>query len=248
MSNKGLSRISKMLKVDYSDGSQIWLSEGLTLRRLIGILGMLLPVLLILFLFIATNHSSPLESISHYYFTRVNGIYIITISLLAIFLLIYKGKKDIDFYVSSLAGIFALSSILFPTDNLARECCDSDRNYAITFINGVGEKTRIAFHFITSGLFLLSLAYMSIFRFTQPDKPGVSQMKKTKRRNWIFKASGFVIIVAILVIFAGSKGWILKDVYYKYNLTFWLETLAVESFGISWMLKGDLFYKEPRAI
>ena len=63
--------------------SELILSKTNTLRRLIGILGVLTPVMLILGLGIAIGFFYPLDSISHYYFTRVSGIFIIVVSLMA---------------------------------------------------------------------------------------------------------------------------------------------------------------------
>jgi hypothetical protein len=77
-----------------------------------------LPVLLYVFLRLDTGYARPLESISHYYFTRVSGIFVIVVSLLAIFLIIYKGNHPVDFILSTLAGACALLLVLFPTSNI----------------------------------------------------------------------------------------------------------------------------------
>ena len=39
-----------------------------------------------------------------------------TLSILAIFLIIYKGKALIDLFISLIAGIAALLVVFFPTD------------------------------------------------------------------------------------------------------------------------------------
>ncbi len=113
------SKAEKFFKLDYEENDTIWLSEQKTLRILVGLLGVLLPIFLYGFLLIATGHTSPLDSISHYFYTRVSSVFIIIVSLLAVFLLVYKGKASIDFYLSSIAGIFALLLLLFPTDNIS---------------------------------------------------------------------------------------------------------------------------------
>src|SRR6478735_2916006 len=102
-------------QIDNSDPNEILVTQQITLRKLIGFLGILLPILLYVFLLIDIHYAKPLESISHYYFTRVSGIFVITVSLLAIFLIIYKGKERVDFIFSTLAGISALLLLLFPT-------------------------------------------------------------------------------------------------------------------------------------
>ena len=52
------------------------------------------------------------------------------------------------------------------------------------------------------------------------------------------------MIVAILIIFAGSLKIIPEDFYKEFHLTFWMEVVALESFGISWLIKGNTFFKD----
>ncbi len=234
--------VTKALNVDYSEGDKIWLSEQKSLRKLVGILGMSLPVLLYLFLYFASGYLSPLESMSHYYMTRSGGIFVIVVSLMAIFLLLYKGKEPIDFYISSAAGIFALCLLLFPTSNLTETCCDPVKKFSITFIDG--KSFRPSFHYISAGIFLLSLAYMSLFLFTKSDKAPSQRTVNKKIRNRIYRVCGVIMIAAVLVIILGFKDVIPADFYYKNNLTFWMETVAVESFGFSWLVKGEFILKD----
>ena len=126
------SKMQKMLHLDYRRDDDIWLTNTQTLRRLIGVLGIALPILLFAFLWITAEHASALESISHYYFTRANPIFIIVVSIMAIFLMVYKGREPIDFYMSFIAGVFAILLLLFPTDNIAITCCDADAAYSVT--------------------------------------------------------------------------------------------------------------------
>src|SRR5690242_18187765 len=115
--------VEQSLKLDYTQGKDdIWLTEQKTLRKLIGILGVGLPLILFLVLWIDDGWYRPLYSISHYYFTRASAVFVIIVSMLGIFLLIYKGKEPIDFYVSFVSGFFALALLLFPTNNISKIC------------------------------------------------------------------------------------------------------------------------------
>ena len=240
------SRVNRSLNLDYADRNKIWLSNQSTLRKLVGILGMLLPVLLFTFLLIDTNHTSPLQSISHYYFTRANSVFVIVVSLLAIFLLIYKGKETVDFYISSLAGIFALCLTLFPTSNISSVCCDVERAYSITIMKE--SEFRIAFHYLSAGIFLSCLAYMSAFLFTKSDKRVEERSKEKKFRNKIFRSCAVIMVLALLVIGAGFLEIIPADIYEGNQITFWMETIAVESFGFSWLIKGESFFRDKAPI
>ena len=171
---KNILPIHKMLHVDYNRIDNIALSNQVTLRRLVGILGMALPLLLFFFLLIDMGYSSPLPSISHYYFTRVCSIFVATLSILSVFLLIYKGEEPLDFYLSGTAGLFALCVVLFPTDNI-------NGPYTVTILKI--SKFRMIFHYVSAAIFLSCLAAMSLFLFTKSDKPVKSLGSRKKNEK-----------------------------------------------------------------
>src|SRR5215216_7831101 len=103
MEPKPRTAVEKVLKVDYNN-ENILLTNQCTLRRVIGILGISLPLLLFAFVAVDAHYYKPLFSISHYYMTRANPVFVIEVSLMGIFLLIYKGRGSADFYLSSIAG------------------------------------------------------------------------------------------------------------------------------------------------
>ena len=208
---------------------------------LIGILGICLPVLLFLVLMIDAGFTHPLFSISHYYFTRASGVFVIIVSLLGIFLLIYKGKEPVDFLLSSAAGLFALCLLIFPTDNISNVCHDENHLYSLTILHE--SKFRPVFHYISAAIFLSCLAYMSLFLFTKSNKSPELRGKQKRRRNRIFRTCGVIMVLALLVILANPLKIISKDSFEKYHLMFWMETIAVESFGVSWLIKAEVILK-----
>ncbi|MBC7868452.1 MAG: hypothetical protein H7X88_13035 [Gloeobacteraceae cyanobacterium ES-bin-316] len=238
------TELDKALNLDFAEKDTIWLQKQDTLRRLVGLLGIGLPVLLYLGLWIDTGHYLPITSISHYYLTRVGSLFVIIVSLLAIFLLVYKGKDRLDFYLSSLAGLSALCVLLFPTNNIveATNAAHHTHPYAVTILKV--SDTRMIFHFIAAAIFLLSLAAMSFFLFTKSDKPKELRTREKKIRNRIYRTTAVIMVLAIAVIF--SSIWDLIDpvFYNKYALTFWMEAIAVWSFGISWLIKGKMMMKD----
>ncbi|WP_264565284.1 hypothetical protein [Flavobacterium sp. N3904] len=236
------SNLNTFLKVDYKEENSIWLTNSLTLRKIIGVLGMVMPLLLFLFLYLDNGLSSPLESISHYYYTRVSGIFVIILSLLAFFLIVYKGKNPIDFYISLFAGVFALLVVLFPTSNIIEICGDPTKKYAVTILPA--SDFRMYFHYISAALFFICLSYMSFFLFTKSNKtPSKRGIQKTIR-NRIYRTCGVVMFLAILILFAGSLKIIPASYFKTYPLTFWMETLAIESFGFAWLVKGETLFKD----
>lgn len=237
------NKINELLNVEFQhDDNAIWLTNSLTLRKVIGLLGMGLPFLLFFFLYIDSGLIQPLESISHYYYTRVSSIFVAILCILAAFLIIYKGKDPIDFYLSLFAGLFALCVVCFPTGNLTEVCCDTSKIYSVTHLKV--SPFREGFHYASAGIFLGCLAYMSLFLFTLSDKSPQERCSKKIVRNRIYRVCGILMIASILVIGAGYFELISKTFYDSNQLTFWMETLAVESFGFSWLIKGETLFKD----
>ena len=50
------SNLDTLLNVDYQNDNNIWLTNSLTLRKMIGILGMAMPLLLYVFLYFLYAH------------------------------------------------------------------------------------------------------------------------------------------------------------------------------------------------
>ncbi len=235
------TKIKTLLKLDYSEQNKIWLTDQNSLRKLIGILGFLLPISLFVFLLIDNGYSSPLESISHYYYTRVSSLFVVIVSLLAIFLLLYKGKEPIDFYLSSIAGIAALCVVLFPTSNISNLCNDPLYKYSVTILKE--SEFRYHLHYASAAIFLSCLAGMSLFLFTKSNVSVAGRTKNKKIRNRIYRTCGIIMLLAIVIIFAGFLKIIHEPFYSNHCLTFWMETVAVESFAISWLTKAELILK-----
>jgi len=230
------------LNLDFKkNDNSIWLTNSKTLRKLIGVLGMALPLLLFLFLYIDSGVTGPLESISHYYYTRVSSIFVGILAVLGVFLIIYKGKEPVDFFVSVAAGVFALCVVCFPTSNLVDET-GKPWPYSVTTLNV--SSFREGFHYASAGIFLASLAYMSLFLFTKSDKSPSKRGSKKKIRNRIYRVCGILMIIAMLVIAAGAAGLIPETFFRSHCLTYWMETLAVESFGFSWLIKGEAMFED----
>ncbi|MER0438579.1 hypothetical protein [Emticicia sp. W12TSBA100-4] len=243
MKKNDTPNIIENLIPDFTNTKIISLEKQSTLRWLVGSLGMLLPILLWLILYFGNNLQTPLDSISHYFYTRASSIFIIVVSLLAIFLLVYKGYEMIDFILSTIAGICALLLLYFPTDNITCKTvqeCES----ILTKFPLENEKFRSIFHFTMAGMFLGSLALMSIFLFTKKegDKDGFV-IPELKGEKIIFVVCGILMLLSMLMIITNCFGVFTADEFNDKNLTFWFEVIALEAFGFSWFVKGDVFEK-----
>jgi phosphoglycerol transferase MdoB-like AlkP superfamily enzyme len=237
------SKITEFIGIKYEPNKDaIWLGETQdALRNTVGILGICLPVFLYFGLWIDTGHNMPLESISHYYFTRVGSVFVMIVSLLAFFLIIYKGTREVEFWVSLIAGFCALALVVFPTGNINElsECTVGHRFAE----NGLKQRDlRVTFHLISAGLFLGLLGVMSVWLFTKP-KYG-AHISKKKLRNTIYIVCGVLMLAFIFIILLCMLTGLDETNFYRHNkITFWMESLAVWCFGISWMVKGSLVKK-----
>jgi hypothetical protein len=219
---------------NYNNQQQLWLASTKALRKTIGILGLALPFLLYFFQFLYNGKA-----------------------ILAIFLVIYKGHDKTDFFVSTLAAIGALLVAFFPTSNIAGTCtlcadscvtCATNANPAsVTILPD--SAFRETLHYIGAAIFLGSLACMSIFLFTKSNKDVAHMTPEKKLRNKIYITCGIIMIACIVAIFLlGFLELIPAEVYAANQLTFWLETVAVESFGLSWLIKGEALFGDKHVM
>jgi hypothetical protein len=80
--------------------------------------------------------------------------------------------------------------------------------------------------------------------FTKSSKAPSKRGTQKKIRNIIYRTCGILILLALLLLFAGSLK-IMPPSYFKtFRLTFWMETLAIESFGFAWLVKGEALFKD----
>jgi hypothetical protein len=226
-----------------NNDTAIWVNSTKNFRRLVGINGMLLPVLLWAFLYYTSGHAEVLESISHYYYTRANTIFIGVMSVLSMFLIVYNAEKRIDFIISFIAGIAAILVILYPTDNLVLTPCLLEGSHVISYTEP--HVFRENFHLISAAIFFLALAYMSFFLFTKTDKLEGQLGRKKIIRNRIYRVCAVLMVLSMLVILLFGKYDLMPNLPYdEWKLTFWMEVLAVESFGFSWLVKGEAIFSD----
>lgn len=192
----------------------------LTLRRVVGILGVALPVLLVVVCATLGACTGLENSISDYYGTKARDLLVGILFAIAWFLFAYRGYDRRDDIASDLACLFALGVALFP----------------VTSEDG-GIR---AVHFLCAAALFLVLSYFSLFLFTITDGSPTAQ-KKT--RNKVYRICGVVMLACIgsiplyYAFFANSPIAALKPV-------FWLEAAALWAFGVSWFVKGKTLWKD----
>lgn len=192
------------------------------LQQVVGIIAVLLPFVLA----IGNMFFDGIElrgSISAYYYTPMGGVFVGALCALAVFLLSYnhrplpKFKRDKD--VSTVASVVTLGVALLPTTSDAPMASGSEK------VVGVA-------HLICAGALFVLLAYFSLVLFTRTG--GGTMTPEKRRRNQIYRACGGVIVAAIVLVPVSN----LVDPPSSWRTLFWLESVAVVAFGVSWLVKG----------
>lgn len=195
----------------------------LTLRRVVGILGILLPVLLVVVSSLAHSRLEIQDSISNYYGTEMRDIFVGVLFVVGLFLFAYRGYERKDDIAGDLACLFALGVALFPSTSASQ---------AIQTV-----------HFISAAALFIVLSYFSLFLFTKTDKDVLPPPKK--RRNVIYKICGVIMLVCIVSI-ALYYALLQNTSVAAIKPVFWLESLALWVFGISWLIKGETLLKDAQ--
>ncbi|WP_086932084.1 hypothetical protein [Agarilytica rhodophyticola] len=205
----------------------------LTLRRTVGILGISFPFILVLgnvFIF----DQGFQNSLSAFYHTGMGDVFVGVLFAIGFFLFSYKGYTRVDDVTGDLACIFAIGVAVFPTN------ADCE-----LLVNACFPRIISDIHVGFSVLFFATLAYFCLYLFTKsaPNKPATAQKLA---RNKIYTTCGCVMIVCMLLMGIHLTVVRVHDEQFlaTYKPTFWLETIAIAAFGISWLVKGKTFLKD----
>jgi hypothetical protein len=214
--------------VENSEANNGLIVSFLTLRRLIGILGIALPLSILLYSFFIREcgcRCGFLESsISAYYHTGMRNIFEGILCAVGVFMMTYKGFDHIDTIASIVAGICAVGVAFFPTNELAM--CGTNE-YIPAWVGNM--------HYAFAAVLFLTFAIMSLALFTKTDKTKTPTPEKHKR-NAIYKVCGYVILLCVALMFVHKViGSFLPQ---SMNPVFWLETISLFAFGTSWLVKG----------
>lgn len=230
------------------------------LRRLVGTLAFLLPLLLLL-ISLSMPQVCTHKTISHYYFAPLGGDILVGILFfIGFFLICYKGDFSYgastkwDDYISTFAGLCAFGIALFPADGysclfqgeLTRafistgQQCETGNCHAQHFIDYILFSYSNHLHAFSTAGFFLALAYFSLFIFTKSDPTQAISAGK-RQRNRVYLTSGTTILVILTLM--GTKHMMIyggpyADIWDQFKVTFILETIGLFAFGIAWWVKG----------
>lgn len=197
----------------------------LTLRKVIGVLAIVFPFLLILGTW--TGGLVPLlGSLSAAYWSNASAIFVSMLVTFGIFLLTYKGYDKTDEVLTTIAGVAMICVAIFPMYG--------GTSYLFLFLS---ESMSHILHSVSAVIAFSLLGVMSFFQFTK-HQGEITENKK--KRNLIYRICGIVIFASILLMIP-AKMFIATEVI---RLFFWLESIVVWAFGVSWLVKGEALLKD----
>jgi hypothetical protein len=211
-----------------------------TLRKAIGWLGILMPIIIRLGAYFFEGIRSN-ESISAYYYTGMRDIFVGTLCANGLFLLCYRTHDTWENILTNVAGIAAIGIGLLPMEPLYHSVTLEKfpamkavlENQAVCYQN----HGPLGYHIYAVTIFFVAISILTIFFFTKPSQhPPVNPGKK-KQRNKIYVVCGIVMLL--------SLGSIIGLKLFSANQSiFWPETFAVIAFGIAWLAKGKAIMKD----
>ncbi len=209
-----LSKSTRTLVVSY-----------LGVRRAIGAVGLLLPVVLgpvgwLIF-------GVPLqENMSSYYHTPLRDVFVGSMCAIGIFLFCYRGYDRVEDWTANFGCLSALGVALCPLDAAS---------------DPLHQKSILGYlHSLSGGVFFLTLAFYSLYHFPRSDADRGEAAPHEGYRTFVYRTSGIVILLSMLAM--GTYLFLipteLKRRCNAYHFLFWGEWLAVWAFAAAWLTKG----------
>ncbi|MGC9985838.1 MAG: DUF998 domain-containing protein [Polyangia bacterium] len=201
----------------------------LALRKAIGILGMALPIAVSFGAWVYFGEKIQ-PTISDYYYTGMRDVFVGTLWAIGFFLVSYKGYNCGEDLAGDLACVFAVGASLFPTAQ------QGETSKSAILIGHI--------HEVFAFLFFLTLIIFSLVFFTRTDNNQEPTGRKL-HRNRVYKVCGYVMSIClalsvVCMVIPDVATFVPKGL----NPVFWLETITIEAFGISWLTKGQAILKD----
>jgi hypothetical protein len=225
----------------------------LYLRKTVGWIGTLLPVILIAGNAIFFTTVLP-DSMSSYYYTHMRNIFVGSLCALGVFLVAYAGYDEWDRWITNIAGLGAIGVAFCPTKPTVCARCGPPDVPSLTSEQQIVGDIHLVFAmvaFLALGVMALRFAklppteeprprgllnwFRAVLGFRLPGQPD-PRAAAEKRQDVIFRSCGTVIVVC--VVLAALSNLLPQSFKNDVPVLFILEALAVFAFGVSWFVKG----------
>ncbi len=230
----------------------------LYLRKTVGWIGTLLPVVLIAGNALFFTTTLP-DSMSSYYYTSMRNVFVGSLCALGVFLIAYSGYDDWDRWITNIAGFGAIGVAFCATKPTvcgapARTCVAPAVRTLSTEQNVVG-----TIHLVFAAIAFIALGVMALRFAKLPSSEerrarglggwlrsalGLPQRGQDdprtpagKRDGAIFRSCGIAILGCVVLAILGN--FLPQSFKNDVPVLFIFEALAVFAFGISWFVKGQ---------
>ena len=202
-----------------------------TLLKTVGILGLLMPWLLIGVSWMLGSDQIIQDSISDYYHSpKVRDLFVGVLCAIAFFLSAYNGYDRRDRIASAMACVFALGVAFFPTTP-----------------DGANADVIGHLHLVFAASFFVVLTVFALYLFRSFDADKGKTPRKADRNRVYFicgmiMAASLVILVVYMIWLKGRWVWLDNA---RPVLVF--EAVALSAFGFSWLVKGGFILRDRPA-
>ncbi len=220
------------------EGTRLYIVSYLLTRTVVGVLGLLLPIVLLVGEAFFLDQSVRFRgSISAYYHSPMRDVFVAILCVIGFLLMTYMaGQRNADFWISLVAGAAAVGVAMFPTDRPdlpagAALCGTSPEPGDCAPVQRLlGEATSAHIHYTCAGIFFVCLAVLSF----------IFGIRETRYNNkpklaLVHYACGSVITLSLVLI---GLGEIFGFRFGPVAPLYLGELLAVFAFASSWLVKG----------
>jgi len=196
------------------------------LRKAVGFIGLGLPFGLALGKLVFDGGGLQ-STMSDYYHSNMRNLFVGSLCAISVFLMSYWGYDRIDNIAAKIASAFAVGVAFFPTTPETGIISPQER------VGGI-------IHITCAAGFFLTLAFFSLFLFRKTAPKPTPQKRK---RNVVYLVCGLTMVASIALI--GITYLLPSDASIRsLKPVFWLESLAVVAFGVSWLTKGEAILED----
>ncbi|MHC5540447.1 hypothetical protein ACYOEI_19675 [Singulisphaera rosea] len=216
---------------DISKSTRTLVISYLGVRRAIGTVGLILPILLgpVGWLVFGIDIQ---ENMSSYYHTALRDVFVGAMCTIGVFLFCYRGYDWIESWTANFGCLSALGVAFFPLD------AGSDPLHQRSVVGYL--------HTVSGGVFFLTLAFYSLYHFPSSKAETCEPAPHEGERNFVYRTSGVVILLSLVGM--GTYLFLLPAEWQRrlndYHFLFWGEWVAVWAFAAAWLTKGRAIFAD----
>lgn len=210
----------------------------LTIRKIVGWLGILLPVILILACFLYPGCNIIQASISDYHNTLSRDIFVGLLCAISLFLFSYKGYEKFDNWLANIVGILGFIVAFFPT-YIKKNCCTIYPHRSWDKVDFYQFDEWVAtVHLSCAAVFLALLGVYSWVLFTRTDKDESTRGSRKIWRNRVYRTCAVIIWISVAILGIYVKWFSTEERDTETKIIIIFECIALWAFGFSWLVKG----------